>query len=159
MKKTILILLAVFCSAAMGFAQNKNQTTTIQETQARLLDVNPNAYVKPLTVEVEVLPSGRISDTWPLTVEQVKSLGNDLANIRSWGVFQSSRKHNCDLIVAATFDFKNDSTNPEVYQLTVVGFPANFVHWKTADEKDYVWIQMEKTQTTNDRDKIKAIVK
>lgn len=158
MKKIVLSLLTLLCCAVLGFSQSKNQTT-IQETQARLLDVNPNAYVKPLTVEVEVLPSGRISDTWPLTHEQVKSLGGDLANIRSWGVFQSSRKHNCDLIVAATFDFKTDSTNPDLYQLTVVGFPANFVRWKTAEEKDFEWIKMEKTQTTSDRDKIKAIVK
>lgn len=157
--KKVLTVLATLCCIIVANAQSKNQTTIIQETQARLLDVNPNAYVKPLTVEVEVLPTGRVRDVWPLTADQVKSLGGDLANIRSWGVFQSSHKHNCDLIVAATFDFKSDIANPDVYQLTVVGFPANFVRWKTADDKDFEWIRMEKVKTTDDREKIQAIVK
>ncbi|MBR0245575.1 MAG: hypothetical protein IJQ61_03815 [Bacteroidales bacterium] len=159
MKKTVLTLIALLSCLIAAQAQSKNQATAVQETQARLLDVNANAYVKPLTVEVEVLPTGRIVDDWPLTVEQVKSMGGDLANIRSWGVFQSSKKHDCDLIVAATFDFKNDSSNPDVYKLTVVGFPANFVRWKTADANDYEWIRLEKVFTTDDYDKIKAIVK
>lgn len=155
--KKLLLTLTTLLMCFLSYSQNKIQN--IQETQARLLDVNPNAYVKPLTVEISVLPGGRISDTWTLSSEQVKALGGNLANIRSWGVFQSSRKYNCDLIVAGTFEFKTDPDNPEQFLLTVVGFPANFVNWKTAEEKDYEWIRLEKTQTTNDRDKIKAIIK
>ena len=155
--KKILLLLATLLMCSLSYSQNKNQN--IQETQARLLDINPNAYVKPLTVEISVLPGGRISDTWTLSSDQVKSLGGDLASIRSWGVFQSSRKYNCDLIVAGTFEFKTDPDKPDQFLLTVVGFPANFINWRTAEEKDYEWIRLEKTQTTNDRDKIKAIIK
>ena len=145
-------------SCCLVASAQKNQTS-IQETQARLLDVNPNAYVRPLTVEVQVTSEGRITDTWPLTAEQVNALNGDLANIRSWGVFQSSRKHNCDLIVAATFDFKSDPMTPGMYILTVVGFPANFVNWKTASDDDLKWITSEKATNVSDREKVKAIVK
>ena len=48
----------------VSFAQSKNYTN-IQESQARLLDVNPTTYVKPLTCEIEVLPVGRIMDDGP----------------------------------------------------------------------------------------------
>ena len=132
-----------------------------KDTQARLLDVTSNAYVKPLTVELKVDTSkGRIVDVWPLTKEQVEvEMGGDIANIRSWGVYQSSKKHNVDVIVAATFNFKTDDTRDGFYQLTVVGYPASFVNWATATEADYEWIRMEKVVTTSEREKISAIVK
>lgn len=155
--KKILLLLVLSSLSICSWSQGKR--TTLQETQARVLDINPNAYVKPLTVEIEMLPTGKVCDIWTLTADQVNSLNCDLANIRSWGVFQSSKKHNCDLIVACTFDFRTDETSPNMYLLTVVGFPAKFVNWKTADESDYEWIRIEKTQTTQDIDKIKAIIK
>ena len=156
--KRIFILLIALVSCCLAASAQRGQTS-IQETQARLLDVNPNAYVRPLTVEVQVTNEGRITDTWPLTGEQVNALNGDLANIRSWGVFQSSRKHNCDLIVAATFDFKTDPMNQGMYILTVVGFPANFVNWKTATDADMEWIKSEKATKVSDGEKIKAIVK
>lgn len=68
--------------------QAQKTTVKFQDTQARLLDVKTNAYVKPLTVELKVDTSkGRISDEWSLSKEQVEvEMGGDLANIRSWGV-------------------------------------------------------------------------
>lgn len=144
----------------MGIHAQKT-TVKYQDTQARLLDVTTNAYVKPLTVELKVDTSkGRISDEWVLTKEQVEvEMGGDLANIRSWGVYQSSKKHNADVIVAATFNFQTDDTRNGVYKLTVVGYPASFINWATATQADYEWIRMEKVVTTSDREKISAIVK
>lgn len=157
MKKILVTFVAVFACLSVAYAQKAQ--AIVHDTQARLLDVTANAYVKPLTVEVQVISNTRVVDTWELTVEQVRSMNGLTSNIRSWGVFQSSRKHNCDLLVAATFDFKNDPDNPESYQLTVMGFPANFVNWKTAEDKDYEWIRMEKFRTTSELDKIQAVVK
>lgn len=158
MRKLVFTLLAMVLGMTVSFAQSKNYTN-IQESQARLLDVNPTTYVKPLTCEIEVLPVGRIMDVWTLTLDQVKDLRGELPNIRSWGVFQSSRKHNCDLLVAATFDFKTDPDNPSQFLLTVVGFPANFINWKSIDEKDYEWLRIEKILTTDRRSNYEAIIK
>lgn len=164
MKKHILVAwLALGC---MGAYAQKNKVN-IQDTQARLLDVTSNAYVRPLTVELKVdltrgndpKENGRIIDTWPLSKEQAEvEMEGNITNIRSWAVYQSSRKHKADVIVAATFNFKTNDAGTG-YEITVVGYPANFVHWKTAEEADYEWIRMEKTLTTNDREKISAIVK
>lgn len=158
MKKLFVALLLAMLGVAG--AQAQKTTVKIQDTQARLLDVKSNAYVRPLVVELKVDTSkGRVVDEWPLTKEQVEvEMNGDLTNIRSWGVYKSSQKHNADVIVAATFNFQTDE-KPGFYKLTVICYPASFVNWETAKESDYEWIRMEKTVTTSDREKISAIVK
>lgn len=161
MKKWILTALVTF--SVMG-AYAQKTTVKIKDTQARLLDVSSNAYVKPLVVELEVINTdkpdkGRIVDEWVLSKDEVEGMNGDLTNIRSWGVYMSSKKHNVDVIVAATFNFENDENNPGFYKLTVIGYPAIFKNWETAKATDYEWIRMEKTITTADREKISAIVK
>ena len=49
-KKLILVIFLTFIGAIGAYAQKTN--VRMQETQARLLDVTSNAYVKPLTVEL-----------------------------------------------------------------------------------------------------------
>ena len=155
-----LLLFSLFCFIATIGAMAQKTTVKIQDTQARLLDMQSNGYVKPLTVELKIDESkGRVRDTWPLSKEQVEvEMRGDIVNIRSYAVYMSSKKHNADVIVAATFNFKTSDKN-DGYEIEVVGFPASFVNWKTATQADYEWIQMEKTQTTSDRDKINAIIK
>ena len=165
-KKVLMAALLMVVCATGAMAQKTNQVISLKETQARLLDVMSNAYVRPLTVELKVDNSkGRIRDKWELSGAELIDLGViaadgtlDLANIRSYGVYKSAEKHNCDVIVAATFNFETeDLKNGGV--LEVVGFPDNFVNWKTAEDSDLEWIRMEKVQTTSERDKLNAIVK
>ena len=116
--------------------------------------------MKPLTVELVIDKSkGRIRDEWTLTKEQAETeMKGDIVNIRSYAVYMSSQKHNADVIVAATFNFRTNDEGTG-YLITVVGYPATFQNWKTADASDYEWIRMEKTLTTADREKISAVVK
>lgn len=157
MKKFLFTILAL---AAFAVSYAQKSSTRIQDTQARLLDVTSNAYVHPLTVELQVIESaGRIRDVWPLTREQAEvEMQGDIVNIRSYGVFMSSKKHNADVIVAATFNF-HTTDDGKGYEIEVVGFPAIFTKWATAKPTDYEWIRMEKVQTTDDRDRLKALVK
>ena len=69
MKKFLLIVMILAVFPVFGYAQKT--TVKIQDTQARIVGINPTAYVNPLTVELQVHPQGRISDTWPLTIQQV----------------------------------------------------------------------------------------
>ena len=157
-KKLILVIFLTFIGAIGAYAQKTK--VRMQETQARLLDVTSNAYVKPLTVELQIDKSkGRIKDEWTLTREQAEQeMNGDLVNIRSYAIYMSSQKHNADVIVAATFNVKtNDDGNG--YKVTVIGYPATFINWKTAEASDYEWIRMEKTLTTADKDKIAAVIK
>ena len=155
MKKTLLVGMALL-SSIICFAQKG--TYHFQDTQARLLDVMTNAYVKPLTVELQVLANKHREWTIELTNKDVEQMNGELNNIRSFAIYSISKKEDCDVIVAATINVKSkdDGTG---FLINVVGYPANFINWKTATQEDYEWIRMEKTQTTSELDKIKAVVK
>ena len=128
-----------------------------QDTQARLLDVQSNAYVQPLTVELKVKSQTRISEVIPLTKQEVEGdMKGDLNNIRSYAVYRASQLHNCDVIVAATFNIR---TAGDGYEVNIIGYPADFVNWRTATKDDYEWIRMEKTVTTSEREKIAPAIK
>ncbi len=158
MKKLLFALAVIATCASTGFAQ-KTVVKKFQDTQARMLDIKATGYVKPLAVELKVAATGRINQSWPLTKEQAENeMKGDLVNIRSWALFMTCEKYGADVIVAPTFNFKS-TDDGEGYIITVVGFPANFVNWRTITEADYEWIQMERTQTTGDRENIKALIK
>ena len=142
-------------TCTVSFAQKSE--FRFQATQARLLDVMSNAYVKPLTVELQVISQKRVSEVIKLTKQEVEQdMKGDLENIRSYVVYRASQMHDCDVIVAATFNIR---TAGDGYEVNIIGYPANFVNWKTATPEDYEWIKIEKTVTTSERDKIAAAVK
>lgn len=152
------ILLCLLCLASVG-AMAQNVSVKIQDTQARLLDVQSNGYVKPLVVELEVdTAEGRICKAVPISEEEYRSMNRDPSNIRSYALYKTSKDYNCDVIVAATFNFYTNEKGGG-YIMEVIGYPASFKGWKSAKPEDYEWIRMEKVQTTADRDKIQAIIK
>ena len=160
MKKIIVTLLVGVFFPVLIFAQKTTQVQ-YQETQARLLDVSANAYVKPLTVELKVKGNQRIRDVVkiPRNVALV-AMKADPSNWRSYAVYEVSKRLGCDVIVAATFNISFDEVaGDQDVQIEVVGFPADFTNWQTATTQDLEWIRMEKTLTTDDREKIAAAVK
>lgn len=155
MRKYFLLLITL-CFGSVAFAQ-KNTEFKFQDTQARLLDVSPNAYVKPLTVELQILKTKHISEVIHLSKQEVEvDMKGDLKNIRSYAVYRVSQIHDCDVIVAATFNIRTVSDG---YEVNVIGFPANFVNWKTATQADYEWIKFGKIYTTSEFEKISPVIK
>ena len=160
MKKVLFtIILGVICSIN-AFAQKTTQVQ-YQETQARLLDVSSNAYVKPLTVELKVKGNQRIREVVKIPRDfALTAMKADPSNWRSYAVYEVSKRLQCDVIVAATFNIKFDEVaGDKEIEVEVVGFPADFTNWQTASNQDLEWIRMEKTITTAEREKIAAAVK
>lgn len=155
MKRYLILTVMALC---LTYTVNAQKVESYQSTQARVLEPQSNAYVRPLTVELKVINEQRIVDQWPLTPELVNAFRGNVEDIRSWGIYMSCKKHNCDVIVAATFNLQSDDTS-KGFTLDVVGYPAIYQNWKTATQADYEWIRMEKTQTTAEREKIAAIKK
>ena len=154
MKRTVFLMIAL-AMCTISFAQKSE--FRFQATQARLLDVMSNAYVKPMTVELQILKTKRVSEVIKLTKQEVEQdMKGDLENIRSYAVYRASQIYDCDLIVAATFNIK---TVPDGYEINIVGYPANFINWKTATPEDYEWIMIEKERTTSEREKIAPVIK
>ncbi len=57
----------------------------------------------------------------------------DIVNIRSYAVYMSSQKHDADVIVAATFNFRtNDEGTGYLIALSSAS-GATFENWKTAE--------------------------
>lgn len=155
MKKSLMFFVLLSLSVVGIKAQKVER---YQSTQARVLEPKAEAYVKPLTVELRIDNSVRQTDVWHLTPQQVQAMGGNIEDIRSLGIYMSCQKHKCDVIVAATFNLQSEDVS-KGYDLTVVGYPASFVNWKTASPEDYEWIRLEKTFTTNEREKVSAVVK
>ncbi|MBE6318964.1 MAG: hypothetical protein E7081_08335 [Bacteroidales bacterium] len=174
MKKLVLSLAFVSCTFFMSHAQ-KNQLL-YENTQGRISSESTmNTYVQPLTVELEVIKNlrlaqgtqtidGRVTLTYARDAEWVeKTMRGEMSEIRSWAVFQACKDCSADVILVPTFSFSNNRDNMgniiDGYQITIVGFPAKFINWKTATPADYEWIKMEQTQTTDERENLRAIIK
>ena len=158
--KNRILLMILSGYAILGYAQKTTQVQ-YQETQARLLDVSSNAYVKPLTVELKVKGNQRIREVVKIPRNfALVAMKADPSNWRSYAVYEVSKRMSCDVIVAATFNIKYDEVaGDQDVQIEVVGYPADFTNWQTASTQDLEWIRMEKTITTAEREKIAAAVK
>lgn len=164
MAKVKRFIAVAFVAILCGSAWAQKTVTHVRETQARIVDGYARAYVKPMTVELEIIKDNagnelRVNDVWTLSKAEVESMDGNLVNIRSYGVFMSAKKYHADAIVAATFNFRDNPDGTDSYILEVIGFAARFKNWKTATPADYEWMRMEKTQTTDERDNLRAIVK
>lgn len=146
MKKLFYLLLSA--SFSLSGAAQKTVKFEFQTSEARTLDVYPSTYIHPLIAEVVVdTKTGRIHDSWNLSFEDYKARESSaspaatLQNLRAYALFKSSEKHNCDLIVAATFDIKITDAGAVI---NIVGYPANFSNWSTGVKADYDWILLER---------------
>lgn len=133
---------------SLSASAQKTVKFEFQTSEARTLDVYPSTYIHPLIAEVVVdTQTGRIHDSWNLSFEDYKaressaSSAATLQNLRAYALFKSSEKHNCDLIVAATFDIKITDNGAVI---NIVGYPANFSNWSTGVKADYDWILLER---------------
>lgn len=139
MKKCFLAIALSMSGALVLSAQNK-AGASISMTEGRIMDGNPQLDFKPMVAEVEVVASkGKIQDVWTLTADELESRtvrGNDSAtidNLKAYGIFKSSEKNNCDIIVTPLFDIAITSQGATI---RVIGFPGVFRNWSIATESD-----------------------
>lgn len=144
-----LLIVAAMAATTLGVMAQK--TVKFENAQARAFDVVPNSYVKPLTVELKIdEQKGRITDVWEIRPDELMALVNEkdagevqMQNLRNYAIFKSSQKHNCDVIVAPTFNIRSNDVSQGV-TVTLIGFCANFVNWKTMEDKDVLWMNIER---------------
>lgn len=143
-----LLTAAVVTLAASGAYGQKTVKVDFQASQARFLETSPSAYMKPLVAEVVVdQAKGRIRDNWTLDALELSSKTIDgnpqatLLNLKSYALFKSAEKHDCDMIIVPTFDIHITNTGATI---SVAGYPANFAKWTTGTTADYDWILLER---------------
>jgi hypothetical protein len=156
--KKILLIATLF--SIFGISQTKAQKVVeYRESQARLAEPTMGVYIKPLIAELEINATvGKIKDVWDFTNREVNALAGEVSNLRARALFKSTEKHNADVIVAASFDIASKEDNSG-YTVTVIGYPAKYVRWRTATAADNDWIRNEKLSPANSQETTKAITK
>lgn len=158
MKK--LFLAVAICMIALSASAQK--VVDYQSAQARVLDVNTNAFVMPKVVELEMIKTPksnadcRIDDTVYYSNEKIAAMKGDEANIRANASFQLCLRYGADVIVGALYEIKNNESHTG-YDVRVIGYPARFHNWRNIQDTDYKWIGLK--SGTTDAEKTKAIVK
>lgn len=158
MKKLILLIALVLGCMIESYAQKT--VFKFRDAQARAGNAESEVIVKPTVVDVEILKDkGRIKDEWPLSKEEVEvAMKGDLSNIRAWGTYLSAQRHNCDVIMGATFKVEDDERTGG-YTVTVVGYPGIFTNWHPATKEDFEWIPIQKGTEASERAKIAPVIK
>jgi hypothetical protein len=159
MKRFLILLVAVLAVVAA----NAQKTVKIDQSvsQARKADVATPVYVMPIIAELKVDDArGRVKDVWRFTGDFVSYLDNKgnlpdriYEDLRRESLFKSAEKYQCDVIVAPTYNVHISESAAEV---TVVGYTANFVNWKTGTAADYDWIKFELNQRFDKDDTTKG---
>ena len=131
-KKTISVVAFVVAAVTLVScdAPKKVITTTVEEeqySQARVLDVQTKAEIKPIQAEVHVNPV-RIEDQWIFSREEFNALDSDIDNLKARASFKTLQKHDADELVAPLYDIHS---NPDgSYTVTVRGYIGKIVNWK-----------------------------
>ncbi len=159
MKKSKYFILSA-CLMAAGVGQlNAQQKTEYRESQARLAEPVMGVYIKPLIAELKIdAAKGKVSDKWEFSNKEVNALGGEVPNLKARALFKSVEKHNADVIVAASFDIESKE-DQSGYYVTVIGYPAQYVNWRTATTEDNEWIRNEKITPNKSQEQTQAISK
>lgn len=156
-KKLLFVALGLVMFA--GSEVHAQKYVKYRNSQARLAEPVMGVYIKPLIAELKIDEAkGKIKDVWNFTNDEVNSLKGEVENLRKRALFMSTEKHDVDVIVAASFDISSND-NGEGYTVTVIGYPAKYVNWRTATPQDNDWIRNEKISPNNEKEQVQAISK
>lgn len=162
MKKIILSFAILLACVFESYAQKT--VFKFRDAQARAGNAETEVIVKPTVVDVEIQKNEngqfkKIIDTWALSKEEVEiGMEGKLDNIRAWGTYLSVQKHQCDVIMGATYKVEDDEAT-KGYIVTVVGYPGVFANWHPATKEDFDWIKIQKSTDSNEETKKTPIVK
>ncbi|MCD8288877.1 MAG: hypothetical protein LUC26_03060 [Prevotella sp.] len=154
MKKILVVAIIALLCSTQGFAQKSIQE--FRDAEARVGDGTAEIHVRPTVTEVELMSTTRIEDEWTLTADDVAGLGGNIANIRAWGAFLSSKKHACDIVMNPLFMIASKPDGN--YTVTVVGYPGIFTNWHPATSEDFDWIVTEKNWRQDAREVVAPVV-
>lgn len=153
------VLLTTFVSIVGTCQVMAQQVVSFRESQARLSEPNMGVYIKPLIADLKInSTAGKIRDKWDFSLQDIKALKGEIPNLKARALFLSTEKHDADVIVAASFDIvsKDDGSG---FVVRVIGYPANYINWRTATTEDNAWIQNERLAPAKAQQTTQAITK
>ncbi|MCM1107433.1 MAG: lipoprotein [Clostridium sp.] len=142
MKKFFIPALAVALLASCTTTQTISKTE-YHKQQARIIEPKFQAFMTPLVGDVEVMKEkGRITSE-----EYIRPINFAASNYefqieeaKKYVLFAETKKHNADILIAATYDINTDDVRKGIVSIRVSGYPAKYVNWRPASTDDYKWI-------------------
>ena len=149
MKKLFFILpismIMASCAATNNVAYREYSARNTEPTQSPIV-------VAPLLAELEILTEQSVSNTivYEDFIVQASNV-QEIDNYKKLAVYTIARKYNADTMVGALVNV--ETTVNGKLSVTVTGYPARYIKFRTMEEKD-VWItKMNKEDKTSNDDK------
>lgn len=145
MKKLSISIAALAICLTVNAQKTVVKTESFSATQARMLEVTAESFVRPLIVDLKVESNQtRMKYEHVYKRDEVEiGLGGDLDNLRSRVLYDAADSWSCDAVVAPTFIVELVQNG---YRVVMKGFPANFdpTSWHPMEQKDYEWLRLLK---------------
>ena len=145
LKVTLLLAVAILmtsCSQPSYLTYYKYDESTARYMNPAMLP----GYITPTIADLEVSKT-KISETETykntLTSGDMNSTENSptIEYLKNYTVSQAVKKHNADVIVAPIFDIKT-SEDYETIEVTISGYPANYVNFRNVKATDTITLRM-----------------
>ncbi len=124
------------CSSFEEFTTtNVTNTLEYMESSARVLEADHNMLLTPLIADLEVSDK-KISYTEKemfANLDITQGLLNNISELKKIALSRAARANNADVLVGSTIDIV---TNNGRLEITVSGYPAHYVKFRKADNKD-----------------------
>lgn len=145
LKASLILLVAIFMTSCM----QPSYLTYYKYDESTARYMNPAmlpGYITPTIADLNVAKT-KISETYTykntLTSKDMNNAENSptIEYLKNYTVSQAVKKHNADVLVAPIFDIKT-SDDYTAIEVTISGYPANYVNFRNVKESDTLTLRM-----------------
>lgn len=153
MKKLFVILSISMIMSSCAVTHVEDDRVAYREYSVRNTEPTQSPIVvAPLLAELEILTEQSISQTVVYEDFTVRSSNiKEIENYKKMAVYTVASKHNADTMVGALVNV--DTTVYGKLSITVTGYPARYIKFRTMEEKDAWIMKMSKEDKASKEDK------
>ena len=148
--KRFFLTLTVVAAMFTGCATTQIvQTTDYMESSARVLEPEQSMLLTPMIADLKVSDSKvyYVETEAFANLEVTPDLLQNISELKKIALSRAARAHKADVLVGSTIDVVTKNQHLEI---TVAGYPAYYVKFRNATDKD---IEMQKSvRTLNTKD-------
>lgn len=156
MKRLSLTLAVAIATLTSCATTQVIQNTDYMESYARVLEADQSMLLTPLIADLKVSDTKiYYTETEAFAnFEVMPTLLQNITEFKKIALSRAARAHKADVLVGATIDI---ATKNKRLEITVSGYPAYYVKFRNANEKDIELVKSANTINTKDgADVVKA---
>lgn len=129
--------LLIFAVVATAAASCVPQRMIYRESSGRNIEPAQSAVVTPILADLELVSDTKQTYVENTDCEVTPAAVAQIENYKNMALLNAAKKYNADTMVAAIINVDTDAYGKLV--ITVTGYPARYVNFRTMTEKD-AWI-------------------